>query len=80
MESVKHLFFDCCVGQSLWVELSKILGLEVGNDFESLAKLWLSEKCFNVDNVCNSAALWTIWKMRNDIIFQGDAGQEQKIL
>jgi hypothetical protein len=52
LESVKHLFFDCCVGQSLWVQLSEILGLEVGNDFESLAKMWLSEKRFSVVNVC----------------------------
>jgi hypothetical protein len=54
---MKHLFFDCCVGQSLWVELSEILGLEVGNDFESLVKIWLSEKRFNVAIVCTSAAL-----------------------
>jgi hypothetical protein len=57
MESMKHLFFDCCVGQSLWVELSEILGLEVGNDFESLVKMRLSEKRFNVAIVCTSAAL-----------------------
>jgi hypothetical protein len=57
LETVKHLFFECCVAQALWLELSEVLGLEVGNDFESLAKMWLSEKCFNMANVCTSAAM-----------------------
>jgi hypothetical protein len=27
LETVKHLFFECCVAQALWLELSEILGL-----------------------------------------------------
>jgi hypothetical protein len=32
-------FFYCSVAQALWVEISEVLGLEVGNDFESMARM-----------------------------------------
>jgi hypothetical protein len=33
--------------------------------------MWLCNKKFKLINVCTSAALWTISKMRNDLCFQG---------
>jgi hypothetical protein len=41
LESVSHLFFECCVARNVWVVLSEMLGLSVGRDFESVAKLWV---------------------------------------
>jgi hypothetical protein len=37
-ETVHHLFFECCVAHSIWNIMSKILGISVGRDFESIAK------------------------------------------
>jgi hypothetical protein len=71
LESVDHLFFDCCVAQVFWNGISEVIGLPVGYDFESVAKLSLSEKKFKTINVCTSAVHWTIWKMRNEIGFLG---------
>jgi hypothetical protein len=47
----------------------------VGSDFESLTRWWLCDKKFKNLNVITTAALWSIWKSRNDLCFQGD-GQE----
>jgi hypothetical protein len=71
-ESVKHLFFDCCVAQVLWENISEIIGVAVGTDFESVAKWWLIKK-YNAVNACTctAAALWALWKIRNDLCFQG---------
>jgi hypothetical protein len=43
----------------------------VGNDFESVPKHWLSEKKFRTVSVCTTSVFWTLWKMRNDMCFQG---------
>jgi hypothetical protein len=69
-ESALHLFFDCCVAQQLWFNTAKMLGLSVGQNFESIAKLWLSDKKYKLVNVCTSAALWALWKTMNDILFK----------
>lgn len=34
-----HLFFDCCVSRIIWGTVTKILELNVGKDFESMANL-----------------------------------------
>jgi hypothetical protein len=45
--------------------------LDLGTDFESVAWLWISEQRHVIVNVCTSAALWAIWKLRNEFCFQG---------
>jgi hypothetical protein len=71
LETVHHLFFDCCVANVLWSEISEALGMVVNPDFESVAKMWLLGKNFQHINVCTAAVLWSIWKLRNEFIFQG---------
>jgi hypothetical protein len=39
-------------------------------DFESVA-----DKKFKVLNVCSAAALWAIWKLRNEFCFARSAGR-----
>jgi hypothetical protein len=70
-ESVRHLFFECCVAKVFWKNIYEIIGLSVGADFELVAKVWLGEKKFKAVNVCTTAALWTSSKMRNALCFQG---------
>lgn len=36
-ESVQHLFFECVVAKRMWNELSGILHLDIGLNFESVA-------------------------------------------
>jgi hypothetical protein len=41
------------------------------SDYESVARLWVANKKYLVTNVISSAVLWSLWKLRNDICFQG---------
>jgi hypothetical protein len=36
-----------------------------------MAKLWLQNKKYKFVNIVTSAMLWTLWKFRNDLVFQG---------
>jgi len=43
-ESIHHLFFDCCVAIFVWEIISNLCGKQVGADFESVARWWISDK------------------------------------
>jgi hypothetical protein len=47
------------------------MGVDIGSDFESVAKLWLSAKKYRTLNVLTTVVFWTLWKMRNNLCFQG---------
>lgn len=51
--------------------ISEIIHFPVRTDFESVAQLWLREKNFKSVNTCTLAVIWTSWKSRNDLCFQG---------
>jgi hypothetical protein len=68
---VSHLFFECCVARLVWSEIAEISGKEIGTDFESVAISWVADKKYRMLNVCSAAALWAIWKLRNEFFFQG---------
>jgi len=70
-ESVTHLFFDCCVASLVWSIISDLLGLNIGENFESVARLWLANKNHELTHVLSSAVIWSIWKSRNELCFQG---------
>jgi hypothetical protein len=65
------IYSQCCVAKWFWKEVSEIINFPVGSDFESIGKLWLSDKRFKTVNVLTSAALWILWKIRNEMCFQG---------
>jgi hypothetical protein len=69
LESVNHLFFQCCVAQAMWSYVSDITNVRLGIDFESVTRFLLHGKKMKVLNVFSSMSLWTIWKSRNDICF-----------
>jgi hypothetical protein len=54
----------------MWIEISDCVDLNVGSCFESIGKLWLSNKKFVVTNIFTSAALWGLWKLRNCFFLQ----------
>jgi hypothetical protein len=53
-ESIHQLFFDCVVARRAWELVSQAIGVQVGSDFESIAKLWLCNKKFGVVNIVTS--------------------------
>jgi hypothetical protein len=70
-KSVCHLFFECCVSKVMWQNLYEICGKQVGNDFESVASPWLCAKKFKTLNICTTAVMWALWKVRNSV-FSGE--------
>jgi hypothetical protein len=52
--------------------------MKIAPDFESVAKMWLLGDKFKIVNVCTLAALWSVRKLRNEMIFRGCAGQGQR--
>jgi hypothetical protein len=69
-ETSQHLFFECVVARQMWKGISEALGIEIGNGFETIGRLWLSNKRFLVHNMLSSVSLWSLWKLRNDLRFQ----------
>ena len=70
-ESILHLFFDCCVASLIWEFISEVVGVELGQNFESVARFWVANKRHKVTNIVSTATLWSIWNFRNEICFQG---------
>uniref|UniRef100_A0A0A9GAM3 Reverse transcriptase zinc-binding domain-containing protein n=1 Tax=Arundo donax TaxID=35708 RepID=A0A0A9GAM3_ARUDO len=70
LEIVNHLFFDCVVSCQVRKTISELLGFDVGYCYEQIAGKWLPQKKFGLINIISSAALWSIWKLRNDLCFQ----------
>jgi hypothetical protein len=69
-ESIHHLFFDCVVSRQVLVNISECLDLQCGECFESVGRMWLSNKKYMIANIFTSAALWGLWKLRNYLCFQ----------
>jgi len=42
-ETVNHLFFECCVAKLIWNWVSEVVGVRVGDDFESIGRWWISD-------------------------------------
>jgi hypothetical protein len=45
-----------------------------------IGKLWLSNKRHTVVNIVTFAVLWNLWKLRNEICFQGSGWKSMEIL
>lgn len=71
LESISHLFFDCIVAVNVWKAVAEVVDVNISSDYESVARLWVANKKYLVTNVISSAVLWSLWKLRNEICFQG---------
>jgi hypothetical protein len=59
-----------CVPRKAWKMIAKLVGFELGMDYESIVKMLLCNKRFRVVNLINSAVCWGLWKLRNCLCFQ----------
>jgi hypothetical protein len=66
-----HLFFECCVAKNIWRIIYDVLVQELGVCFESIARFWVANKRHMLTNIITSSVLWTLWKLRNEMYFQG---------
>ncbi|KAF8647789.1 hypothetical protein HU200_065204 [Digitaria exilis] len=80
MESSSHLFFNCVVAKCMWYHISQAVGANLGDSFESIGSKWLSNKKYLAINMITSAALWGLWKLRNDFCFQNAAWRDMNYL
>lgn len=74
-ESAQHLFFECVVAKQMWICISDCLDVNLGSCFESIGKLWLSNKKNIVLNIFTSA-LRGLWKLRNCLCFQNGSWRD----
>jgi hypothetical protein len=65
------MLFGCVVSGKAWRMISDVLGIKMGKNYESIAKLWLCNKRYGVTNIVTSALCWSVWKLRNILCFQG---------
>jgi hypothetical protein len=80
-ESIQHLFFTCVVAKQLWHVFSKTFDIhQLIVSFEDIGKFWLSNKCNGILNMFTLAAVWCLWKLRNDLCFQRSTWKSMAIL
>jgi hypothetical protein len=54
----------------MWYLISQVIERSMGGGFENIGSHWLCNKKFVMFNMISSAALWALWKFRNDMCFQ----------
>lgn len=77
-ESVDHLFFQCCVAKRIWHIVLTMLNLSDDCNYETVASRWLANKHHNVNNIICAKVLWCLWKLRNNLFFQGTRWRSEK--
>lgn len=55
----------------MWNLCVDILNIQGARGFEAVARWWISNEKHAILNMCTSAILWSLWKLRNAICFQG---------
>jgi hypothetical protein len=68
-ETATHLFLECIVARRAWMLISRSIGMQIGESYESIAKLLLCNKKFGITNMVTSVVCWSLWKLRNSICF-----------
>jgi hypothetical protein len=57
-----------------------VFGVNLGEDYESIARLCLYNKKFGICNMFTSAVCWGLRKLRNSLCFQGVAWISLRVL
>jgi hypothetical protein len=57
--------------EEMWKQISMLTGIKLQVNLLSISSLWICEKTNQVPNIVHAAALWSLWKFRNDLCFNG---------
>ncbi|KAK1259526.1 hypothetical protein QJS04_geneDACA021402 [Acorus gramineus] len=78
-ETVTHLFCTCQVVREFWAQVGRTTGLQTS--FQTLDELWAVGKAMKraddnslvavISQSIVPVGAWTIWRMRNDTVFNG---------
>ena len=79
-ESVCMVFFNCVVAKICWSYLNDIFLIDLGSNFEPMARWWVSNNRYKVMNCCSAALMWCLWKTRNEMCFQGKKWLDKKVV
>ena len=71
-ESVNHLFFNCVVARELWREIFSPMGCNIELNSHGLLEWWARNDNKTADIMLHAAALWALWRYRNDIYFNDE--------
>jgi hypothetical protein len=77
MEDTTHLFFLCPFNKGIWEAVYNWIGESIPSDFDGcnhfmrFGKLFRHQKKGRVNHLIWLAATWCIWKLRNQVIFNG---------
>lgn len=63
----------------MWISISQVLGV-CFNSYASVGSMWLCDKKFAIVNIISSAALWGLWKLRNELYFQNVGWRNMELL
>jgi hypothetical protein len=75
-----HLFFECVVAKEVWKQISKLTGVKMQVNLLSISGRWICEKIQQIPNVVHAAVLWCIWKIRNDLCFNGSRWSSMQVV
>lgn len=70
-ETLRHLFFDCCMVQPLW-NGSNCPYPTVDDDFVAWLTKWITHADYGLKMKC-TAICWCIWKSRNALVWNNKA-------
>ena len=70
-ETIQHLFFDCIVARHAWEVVADSFNISAPESFELLSSFWKRRKYCEALNIVTAATLWSLWRFRNDFVFQG---------
>jgi hypothetical protein len=80
LESVSHLFFNCCVARMAWNDIYEMTNTPVIIDFESMGRMWVKGKKGRAFNVLTSIVVWALWKLRNNMCFKGKCWSRVEVI
>ncbi|XP_058733669.1 uncharacterized protein LOC131605314 [Vicia villosa] len=86
IESLNHLFVGCCEARNVWQKIASWLGIEVGNADDVVEHMFYFEE--SIKGLVSKrkrllvwlAAVWALWWMRNEIIFNEQEYHEDEVV
>jgi hypothetical protein len=86
IEDCAHLFFSCPTSGRIWQEISKWLGKSITasgegwSHFQLFGNLLTTHKYKRVSHLIWMTTTWSIWKLRNNMIFKAATLQAPQLV